>query len=131
LPVEPVEALSKRILVVDDSITTRTLERNILEARGFQVELATNGQDALNAILTQGVPDLVITDVAMPRMNGFELARRIKSNDRTADLPVILVTSLDTPEDKARGVESGADAYIVKSRFDQDSLLETIQQLIG
>ncbi len=131
LPAPAEETAPKRILVVDDSITTRTLERNILEAKGFIVDIATNGQEALAAMLTNGIPDLVITDVSMPRMNGFELARHIKSDLRTADLPVILVTSLDSAEDKARGVECGADAYIVKSRFDQGSLLETIQQLIG
>lgn len=131
LPVPPIETAPKRILVVDDSITTRTLERNILEAKGFIVELATNGHEALASMLSNGIPDLVITDVSMPLMNGFELARHIKSDLRTADLPVILVTSLDSADDKARGVECGADAYIVKSRFDQGNLLETIQQLIG
>jgi two-component system, chemotaxis family, sensor kinase CheA len=84
----------------------------------------------LTAIAASGVPDLLISDVAMPRMNGFELTRRIKTDPKLAHLPVILVTSLESPEDKAMGIEVGADAYIVKGSFDQNNLLETIQQLI-
>jgi two-component system chemotaxis sensor kinase CheA len=119
-----------RILVVDDSITTRTLEKNILEAEGYDVLLATDGEEALSAIATEGLPDLIVSDIIMPRMDGFELTHKIKEDDQTAHLPVILVTSLDSPEDKERGIEAGADAYIVKSSFDQQSLLETIEQLI-
>jgi two-component system chemotaxis sensor kinase CheA len=120
----------KQVLVVDDSITTRTLEKNILEAAGYTVRLATDGREALGDIASRGVPNLIVTDVAMPRMNGFELTRQIREDEHTADLPVILVTSLDSDEDKARGIEVGADAYIIKSSFDQDNLLETIEQLI-
>ncbi|HSJ58873.1 MAG TPA: hybrid sensor histidine kinase/response regulator, partial [Anaerolineae bacterium] len=120
----------RRILVVDDSITTRTLEKNILEAAGYIVELATDGIEALSLMATQGIPDLVVSDILMPRMNGFELAERIRADERTANLPVILVSSLDSTEDKARGIQSGADAYIVKSQFDQANLLDTIRQLI-
>jgi two-component system chemotaxis sensor kinase CheA len=119
-----------RILVVDDSVTTRTLEKNILEAAGYTVQIATDGQEALNAIAAAGVPDLVISDIFMPRLDGFDLTKRIKGDARTANVPVILVTSLDSVEDKSRGIEAGADAYIVKSRFDQNNLLETIEQLI-
>jgi two-component system chemotaxis sensor kinase CheA len=118
------------ILIVDDSVTTRTLEKNILEAAGYSIQIATDGQEALNAIAAIGVPDLVISDVAMPRLDGFGLTQRIKGDPRTAHVPVILVTSLDSIEDKSRGIEAGADAYIVKSRFDQSNLLETIEQLI-
>jgi two-component system chemotaxis sensor kinase CheA len=120
----------QRILIVDDSITTRTLEKNILEAAGYAIHLATNGQEALNIIAASGAPDLIVTDIVMPGMDGFDLTRQIKGDPRTAGVPVILVTSLDSPEDKARGIEIGADAYIVKSNFDQSNLLETIQQLI-
>lgn len=120
----------KHILVVDDSITTRTLEKNILEAAGYSVRLANDGQEAFNVLMSNELPHLVISDVQMPKMNGIELATRIKNTQRTSHLPVILVTSLDSVEDKARGVEAGADAYIVKSAFDQNNLLETIQQLI-
>ena len=120
----------KTILVVDDSITTRTLEKNILETAGYEVKLATNGEAALGMLASEGIPDLVVTDVKMPRLDGFGLTRRIKQEGRFADIPVILVTSLDSPADKARGIEVGADAYIVKSNFDQGNLLETIEQLV-
>jgi two-component system chemotaxis sensor kinase CheA len=120
----------KTILVVDDSITTRTLEKNILEAAGYRVRLATDGEEALAVLVTDGPPNLIVSDINMPRLDGFDLTHRIKQDSRYADIPVILVTSLDSPADKARGIEVGADAYIVKSRFDQGSLLETIEQLI-
>ncbi|HTP07300.1 MAG TPA: hybrid sensor histidine kinase/response regulator [Anaerolineae bacterium] len=119
----------RHILVVDDSITTRTLEKNILEAAGYTVDLAVDGMEALS-LLANSMPDLVISDISMPRLDGLGLAQRIKTNEQTQQLPIILVTSLDSPEDKARGIEVGADAYIVKSGFDQANLLETIEQLI-
>jgi two-component system chemotaxis sensor kinase CheA len=120
----------QHILIVDDSITTRTLERNILEAAGYSVQLATDGQEAWDAIAAGDVPDLVVADVIMPRLDGFDLTRRLKNEPGTADVPVILVTSLDSPGDKALGIEAGADAYITKNSFDQNNLLETIRQLI-
>jgi two-component system chemotaxis sensor kinase CheA len=120
----------KSILVVDDSITTRTLEKNILEAAGYEVKLATNGEEALGILDADGLPNLVVSDVNMPRLDGFGLTDRIKHDDRYASIPVILVTSLDSAADKARGIEVGADAYIVKSSFDQGSLLEIIEQLV-
>jgi len=122
--------LQHRILVVDDSVTTRTLEKNVLEAAGYEVQLAVNGQEALGLIAAGEMPDLIISDVVMPRLDGFGLTERVKSDARTAHIPVILVTSLDSKEDKTRGIEVGADAYIVKSHFDQNNLLETIEQLI-
>ena len=118
------------ILIVDDSITTRTLEKNILEAAGYSIQLATDGQEALTSIAAGEIPDLVVSDVAMPRVNGFELTRRLKDDPHTNHVPVILVTSLDSAADKARGIEAGADAYITKGTFDQSNLLETIEQLI-
>jgi two-component system chemotaxis sensor kinase CheA len=120
----------KTILVVDDSITTRTLEKNILEAAGYRVKLATDGQEALGTLASDGLPNLIISDINMPRLDGFGLAGRVKQDKRYTDIPVILVTSLDSPADKARGIEAGADAYIVKSSFDQGNLLETIEQLV-
>lgn len=124
------ERASRRILVVDDSITTRTLEKNILEAAGYEVQLATDGQEALLTIASGDLPDLIVTDVVMPHLDGFGLTQRIREDPRTENIPVILVTSLDSAEDKARGIEVGADAYITKSSFDQNSLLDTIEQLI-
>jgi two-component system chemotaxis sensor kinase CheA len=121
----------RSILVVDDSITTRTLEKHILEAEGFLVKVATDGEEALSVIATGGMPDLIITDINMPRINGFELTSRLKGDPRTSGVPIFLVSSLDSAEDKARGIQVGADAYIVKSRFDQGNLLELIQQMIG
>ena len=118
-PVAPVTR--RRILVVDDSVTTRTLEKNILEA--------ADGLEALNMIAVSQ-PDLVISDAAMPRLDGFGLTHRIKHDEHIQHLPVILVTSLSSPDDQARGIAAGADAYIVKSSFNQTDLLETIEQLI-
>ncbi|MBN1483233.1 MAG: hybrid sensor histidine kinase/response regulator [Chloroflexia bacterium] len=123
------EEKRKRILIVDDSITTRTLEKNILTTAGYEVLLATDGQEALD-VLAEYDFDLIVADVDMPRMDGFDLTESVKQEPRYQDLPVILVTSLDSPEYKARGIEVGAEAYIVKGAFDQDALLETIQQLI-
>jgi two-component system chemotaxis sensor kinase CheA len=128
--VEESAAERKTILVVDDSITTRTLEKNILEAAGYNVLIATDGYEALGLIRSSERPDLVVTDIVMPRMDGFELTRQIKNDSQLSELPVILVTSLDSAEDKERGIEVQADAYIVKSSFDQVNLLDTIQQLI-
>ncbi len=125
-----ISANQHHILVVDDSVTTRTLEKNILEAAGYTVELATDGQEALNIMVTSGLPDLIISDIVMPRLDGFGLTRRIKDDERTSHIPVILVSSLDAPEDKTRGIDAGADAYIIKNRFDQNNLLETVEQLI-
>lgn len=122
---------SKRVMVVDDSITTRTLEKNILEAAGYQVMLATDGEEALGLLGVEGLAHLIVSDINMPRLDGFELAQRVKQDVRYSEIPVILVTSLDSPADKARGIEVGADAYIVKSQFDQGNLLDTIEQLIG
>jgi two-component system chemotaxis sensor kinase CheA len=120
----------KTIMVVDDSITTRTLEKNILEAAGYQVRLATDGEEALGMLGSNGLPNLIVSDINMPHLDGFELTERVKHDSRYSSIPVILVTSLDTPADKARGIEVGADAYIVKSSFDQGNLLETIEQLV-
>jgi len=119
-----------QVLVVDDSITTRTLEKNILEAAGYSVQLATDGQEALNLVGTGMQPDIIISDVSMPRVGGLELARRIKGNPQTSHVPIILVSSNDSAEDKLLGMDAGADAYITKGGFDQNNLLETIELII-
>jgi two-component system, chemotaxis family, sensor kinase CheA len=123
----------QRVLVVDDSITTRTLEKNVLAAAGYAVCLATDGVEAmqlLEQLAEQGGCDLILSDVDMPRMSGFELTARVRGDARFQHLPVVLVTSLDTAEDRERGIAAGADAYIVKRQFEQQALLETIRRLI-
>jgi len=117
------------ILVADDSMTTRVLEKNILEGSGYHVTLAVDGRDALEKAREGGF-DLVVSDVEMPRMSGFELAAELRSEERFNDLPIILVTSLDSEEDKRKGIEAGADAYITKGAFEQGNLLATIKQLL-
>ena len=117
------------ILVVDDSITTRTLEKNMLEAQGFRVTLGTDGQAGWE-LLQRDNYSLVITDVEMPRLNGFELTERIRQSGRYPHLPVIIVTSLAKEADKRRGVEAGADAYLVNSDFESRALLDIVRQLI-
>ena len=117
------------VLVVDDSITTRTMEQNLLEASGYRVQVAVDGVDAWTLLKSEEF-DLVLSDVDMPRMDGFELTARIRADRKLADLPVVLVTALEAREDKERGIEVGANAYIIKSSFDQSNLLEIIRRLI-
>ena len=122
------EAEARRILVVDDSITSRTMERNILEAAGYRVQVAADGVEAWG-LLYVGSCDLVVADIVMPGMDGLELTARIRADERFRDLPVVLVTSLASPEDRERGMTAGADAFIVKSEFDQELLLDVIRRL--
>jgi two-component system, chemotaxis family, sensor kinase CheA len=119
----------RRILVVDDSVTTRMLEQSVLEAAGYEVKTAVDGANAWE-ILAEEEWDLVVSDVQMPRMDGFALCAAIRGSPRLARTPVVLVTALEKQEHRAKGLEVGADAYIGKSSFDQRSLLETIQQLL-
>ena len=117
------------VLCVDDSFTTRTLIKSIVEAAGYRTEQAIDGLDAWTKLQTEPIR-LVVTDVNMPRMDGFELTRTIRNDSRTKDLPVVLVTSLDSPEERAEGVKAGADAHIVKGALRQEDLLETIKRLL-
>ena len=119
----------QRILIAEDSITSRALLRNILETSGYFVKTAIDGLEAFQ-ILQNDQFDLVVSDVEMPGMNGFELTAKIKNDSRFGQIPVILVTSLSSDFDKQRGLEAGANAYIVKSNFEQSNLVETIQRLI-
>lgn len=119
----------KRVLVVEDSLTTRTLEKTILESAGYDVLTAVDGQAAWDCLQEQPV-DLVVSDVEMPRMDGFVLTETIRGSARQQALPVVLVTSRESEADKARGLAVGANAYLVKSTFDQRALLETIAQLV-
>ncbi|HUU30034.1 MAG TPA: hybrid sensor histidine kinase/response regulator [archaeon] len=125
------EAVEKKksVLVVEDSITARMLIKNILEMAGYQVKAAVDGVDAFTILRTEGF-DLVVSDIDMPRMNGIELTSRIRSDKKLAELPVVLVTALESREDRERGIDVGANAYIVKSSFDQSNLLEVVRRLI-
>jgi two-component system chemotaxis sensor kinase CheA len=114
------------ILVVDDSVTSRTLERHILEAAGYRVVLAEDGLEALEQLEREPV-DLVVSDIEMPMCDGIEFVTRMRDDPRFQDVPVILVTSLGTDDDRKRGLDAGADAYIIKSVFDQKKLLETVE----
>ncbi|MBN2705918.1 MAG: response regulator, partial [Deltaproteobacteria bacterium] len=118
-----------QLLVVDDSITSRMLIQNILEAADYQVTTAVDGVAGLT-LLKSRVFDLVVSDVEMPRMDGFILTENIRADERLAEIPVVLVTSLGSREDRERGVAAGADAYIVKGEFDQNNLLDVIGRLL-
>jgi two-component system sensor histidine kinase and response regulator WspE len=127
------QALSKtykRVLVVDDSITVREMERKLLENNGYKVEVAVNGMDGWNAVRS-GDYDLVITDIDMPRMNGFELTNEIKSHAKLKQIPVIIVSYKDREEDRIQGLEAGADYYLTKSSFHDDTLVKAVIDLIG
>ena len=119
----------RRLLVVDDSITSRMLIQNILEAADYQVTTSVDGLAALTLLKSQEF-DLVVSDVEMPRMDGFLLTENIRDDERLVEIPVVLVTSLGSREDRERGVAVGANAYIVKSEFDQNNLLEVIERLL-
>ncbi|MBI5589345.1 MAG: response regulator [Deltaproteobacteria bacterium] len=125
-----VEGPSKRIsiLVVEDSITARALLKGILESTGYDVTTAVDGLDALTALKTREF-DLVVSDVEMPRMNGFDLTAKIRTDKKLSELPVVLVTALESREDRERGIDVGANAYIVKSSFEQSNLLEVVGRL--
>jgi two-component system chemotaxis sensor kinase CheA len=124
------ETKQRTLLVVDDSLSTRTLEKNILETAGYRVVTAADGLEAWNLLNSNGGCDLIVSDVMMPRMSGFELTAAVKKDVKLKKIPVVLVTSLDSRADKERGIEVGADAYIVKGNFDQSNLLQTVAQLI-
>lgn len=119
----------KKLLVAEDSVTTRTLVKSILESAGYDVVAAADGAAAWSA-MHENDPDLVVTDIDMPRMDGVALTAAIRGSKRFKDVPVILVTALETDADRVRGLEAGADAYLRKSAFDQRSLLETIARLV-
>jgi two-component system chemotaxis sensor kinase CheA len=117
-----------RILVVDDSVTTRMLEKSILEAAGYEVELAASGEEGLEKAL-RGGHSLLISDVEMPGMTGLDLTRRVRGIPALQALPILMVSSLATEEDKRRGREAGVSAYIVKGEFQQHGFLDTVARL--
>ncbi|MBI5590732.1 MAG: response regulator [Deltaproteobacteria bacterium] len=129
LGVQPTGNSRKSILVAEDSITSRVLLKNILEGAGYLVRTAVDGLDAFTQLRTESF-HLVVSDVEMPRMSGVELTVRIRSDRSFSELPVILVTALESREDREAGIEAGANAYIVKGSFDQNNLLQVIERLI-
>jgi two-component system chemotaxis sensor kinase CheA len=128
-PAQEAERTRKSILVAEDSITARSLLKNILETAGYNVQTAVDGAEAF-AALKMADFDLLVSDVDMPRLNGFGLTQKIRSDPKLAGLPVILVTALGSREDRERGIDAGANAYIVKSSFDESDLLEVLGRLV-
>ena len=126
----PAQRKVKRILVVDDSLTVREMERKLLQARGFQVDIAIDGIDGWN-VVRSGDYDLVITDVDMPRMDGIELVALIKKDLHLHQTPVMIVSYKDRAEDRARGMAAGADYYLTKGSFHDETLLDAVFELIG
>jgi len=119
----------KSILVVEDSITSRMLLKNILESAGYDVQTAVDGADAW-ATLKIGKFDVVVSDIEMPRMDGFELTAKIRGDETLKNVPVVVVTSLESREDRERGIDVGANAYIIKSGFEQNNLLSVVKRLV-
>jgi len=120
----------KRVLVVEDSLTARELERSMFEAAGYEVVTAADGIEGLEK-LTNRTVDVIVTDVQMPRMDGFEMTSRLRSDDRYRDVPVIIVTTRSDESDRQRGLDVGADAYLIKSSLSPSELLECTRRLVG
>ena len=119
-----------RLLVVDDESTQRTMLQRILDRSGFEVVVAADGREALER-LEDGAFDLLLTDQRMPRMDGIELVRRIKQDATLRHLPVMIVSYKDREEDRLRGLEAGADAYLTKSSFHDEAWIASVVDLIG
>lgn len=122
-------AIFGRVLVVEDSVTSRMYLANILEQAGHDVMTARDGMEAF-AMLKEDKFDMVVSDVDMPRMNGFTLTEKIRADTRLSSLPIVLVTSLDTKEDRAHGIAVGTDVYMEKSGFEKDKFLSVIRELL-
>jgi two-component system chemotaxis sensor kinase CheA len=125
------ESTIPTVLVVEDSLTIRELQRGILEAAGYRVQTARDGRDALQHLDRDKEIGLVLTDVEMPEMDGIELTHAIRAHPSSSALPVVIVSSLGEEDDRKRGIDAGADAYIEKRSFDQHDLLETVERLVG
>jgi two-component system chemotaxis sensor kinase CheA len=131
MPAAEPEAARRTVLVVDDQFTVRELQRSIMEASGYSVETARDGREAWERLTASEGVALVVTDLEMPEMDGLELLAAIRRDPQMSSLPVVIVTSRAGAEDERLGMEAGADAYIVKERFDQQALLDTVGRLIG
>jgi two-component system sensor histidine kinase and response regulator WspE len=127
---ERIKSHRKQILVVDDSLTIRGVERDLLESNGYQVEVAVDGMDGWNAVRASQY-DLVITDIDMPRMDGIELVKAIKQDLHLKNVPVMIVSYKDRSEDRRRGLDAGADYYLTKGNFQDETLIEAVIDLIG
>ncbi|SOZ66477.1 Response regulator receiver ATP-binding histidine kinase, cheA family [Cupriavidus taiwanensis] len=125
-----VQTRARRVLVVDDSLTVRELQRKLLAGRGYDVTVAVDGMDGWNVLRAEPF-DLVITDIDMPRMDGIELVRRIRQDAALRQLPVMVVSYKDREQDRQRGLEAGADYYLAKGSFHDAALLDAVQDLIG
>jgi two-component system sensor histidine kinase and response regulator WspE len=127
---EAAERTVKRVLVADDSITVREVERQLLKARGYEVAVAVDGQDAWNVLRSEPF-DLLISDVDMPRMTGLELVHQVRQHPNLKDIPVIIVSYKDREQDRLRGLEVGANYYLTKSSFHDNTFLQAVADLIG
>jgi two-component system sensor histidine kinase and response regulator WspE len=125
-----VAASKKRVLVVDDSLTVRELERKLLAGRGYDVTIAVDGMDGWNAVRSERF-DLVITDIDMPRLDGIELVTLIRRDPHLRETPVMIVSYKDRAEDRQRGLDAGADYYLAKGSFHDQTLLDAVRDLIG
>jgi two-component system, chemotaxis family, sensor kinase CheA len=120
----------KKILLIDDSLTSRTVEKNILVSYGFNVDVASDGMEGFE-MLAASHYDLVITDIEMPRMNGFALIEKVRKTAGLQNIPIFVVTTLDSEQDRKQGLDAGADAYIVKTGLGEESLISMISRYIS
>jgi two-component system chemotaxis sensor kinase CheA len=130
LPKPRPDVVARRILVVDDALTIRELQRSILQRAGYVVDVAVDGRQAL-AKLAEAPADLILTDIEMPNMDGFELTEAVRSQPALSTIPILILTSRSNEPDRQRGLDVGADGYIVKSGFDEASLLAAVHRLLG
>jgi two-component system chemotaxis sensor kinase CheA len=128
-PATRIEDKVRRALLVEDSLITRELERSMLASLGLHVEEAADGREAMEKLRAMTF-DIIVSDVEMPHINGFELTERVKQDQRWSHIPVILVTTRGSSADRQRGVEVGADAYVVKSEFKSKSFIETVRRFL-
>jgi two-component system chemotaxis sensor kinase CheA len=128
-PTREVRPRARRILLADDSVTTRQLERSLLEAAGYDVSVAADGLEAWEKLGEDGVFDAIVSDLEMPRLDGFALLARVRSTPRLSRLPVVLVTALASDDDRRRALDLGASAYITKRSFDDEALLDALESL--
>jgi len=127
---DKVTTINKQILVIDDSLTVREVEKKLLESRGYSVDIAVDGADGWNTVRNKHY-DLVITDIDMPRMNGIELVNLIKQDNMLKSIPIMIVSYKDNPDDRRKGLEAGADYYLTKGSFHDESLIDAVIDLIG